>query len=284
MLADLEKDFTVTRDGKQFKELDFNFWGVTFARRPGRFYATLRTGDKTYLMEGDLRTRRLECCTETSSARRSRPIQQRVAYKKWLGGRWRLHVLDLATMKETALAEERPVDDQVEWLDDEHVLYGLSTDIWTVPADGTGSPEKVPVQGSLARRRPELTALRTIFLALACAAVVAGCGSKERPEPPAAAQPAPESSEVPIVRSRFSEIYVTDPAGRKVDRLTKGNGLFARDLSWSATGGIAFSQAPPNDFARLFVVKGDGRGRREVPTAITHLFHPTWSPDARRSP
>ena len=33
-------------------------------------------------------------------------------------------MLDLATMRETPLAEPRSVDDQAEWLDDDRVLYG----------------------------------------------------------------------------------------------------------------------------------------------------------------
>jgi hypothetical protein len=40
------------------------------------------------------------------------------------------------------------VDDQVEWLDDDHVLYGLpgqgskaaETNVWSAPADGSGPP------------------------------------------------------------------------------------------------------------------------------------------------
>ena len=43
----------------------------------------------------------------------------------------------------------RSIDDQVEWLDDGRVVYGLAgegsdaaqTSVWVVPADGTGSPE-----------------------------------------------------------------------------------------------------------------------------------------------
>ena len=45
------------------------------------------------------------------------------------------------------LAETRNVDDQVAWLDDSTIIYGLenadspaSTDTWAVPADGSGAP------------------------------------------------------------------------------------------------------------------------------------------------
>jgi hypothetical protein len=50
-------------------------------------------------------------------------------------------------MEVTTLAETRDVDDQIEWLDDTTVLYGLADDdtpaepdTWQVPADGTGTP------------------------------------------------------------------------------------------------------------------------------------------------
>ena len=141
-VADLEKDFTVTRNGKRMNNVDFNFWGVTFARQPGRFYATLRTGETTYLLEGDLRTRRARVLHENVECPSISPDSTRLAYKKWLGDRWRLHVLNLSTMEETPLADRRPVDDQVEWLDNESVLYGLSADIWTVPANGDGAPRR----------------------------------------------------------------------------------------------------------------------------------------------
>ena len=59
-------------------------------------------------------------------------------------------MIDLGTLRTTPLAEARPVDDQVEWLDDSAILYAipdrsaptpLVTDVWTVPADGSGEPE-----------------------------------------------------------------------------------------------------------------------------------------------
>jgi hypothetical protein len=62
-LANLEQ-FTTFRDGKRFKSIDFNFWGVTFARDSDRFYATLSTRGKTYLVEGNVRARRMRVLTE----------------------------------------------------------------------------------------------------------------------------------------------------------------------------------------------------------------------------
>ncbi|GAA3410762.1 hypothetical protein [Streptosporangium vulgare] len=53
---------------------------------------------------------------------------------------WRLHLLDLATMRETPLAEPASVDDQVAWLDGHTVMYAKGPDVWSVPADGSGTP------------------------------------------------------------------------------------------------------------------------------------------------
>jgi WD40 repeat protein len=139
LVTDLET-FAVTRGGKTIRSADFNFWGVTFAANGDRFYATLATGGKTYLVEGSVETRRLRTLHENVECPSLSPDGTRVAYKKRLGNLWQLSVLDLATMRETPLAETRSVDDQAEWLDDGHVLYGLAGDIWQVRADGRGRP------------------------------------------------------------------------------------------------------------------------------------------------
>ncbi len=139
VLADLEK-FEVTRDGKRFDEIDFNFWGVTFARDERRFYATLSTGGKFYLVEGDVQTRRARVVADGVECPSLSPDETRVAFKRRRGDKWRLHVLELATGRETPLAETRSVDDQVEWLDDDRILYGLIKDVWVVRADGRGEP------------------------------------------------------------------------------------------------------------------------------------------------
>ena len=138
------ESFTTTRDGTVWQSEDFNFWGVTFVPDDSNtFYATLRTGGRTYLVRGDVDKRTLEVLHDNVECPSVSPDGTRVAYKKLsagLIGQWRLHVLDLDTMTETALAETRNIDDQVEWLDDETVLYGDGQHIWSVPSDGGGTP------------------------------------------------------------------------------------------------------------------------------------------------
>jgi hypothetical protein len=149
-IAELE-DFTVTRDGRQVTAVDVNYWGVTFARDSDRFYATLATGGRTYLIQGSVSGRSAHTLHENVECPSLSPDGTRVAYKSRTGSRsrpWRLTVLDLRTMRETPLAERRSIDDQAEWLDNGHVLYGVDGQIWSASADGKGSPRRFAVQAS----------------------------------------------------------------------------------------------------------------------------------------
>jgi hypothetical protein len=143
-IADLEQ-FTVLKGSRQVTAVDVNFWGVTFARDSDRFYATLATGGKTYLIRGSIRERLARVIRENVECPSLSPDGTRIAFKKRTGSTstpWRLSVLDLATMRETPLADERSVDDQVEWLDDGRVLYGVDGAVWMARADGTGQPRR----------------------------------------------------------------------------------------------------------------------------------------------
>ena len=146
-LGNLE-EFAISKDGKRYRSADVNVWGVTFTRDGNSFYATLSSKGQIHLVEGDVAKRELRVLAGDVECPSLSPDETRVAFKKRAGGpgTWRLHVRDLRTGAERTLAEERSVDDQVEWLDDEQVLYGLpregvaETDVWVVPADGSGEP------------------------------------------------------------------------------------------------------------------------------------------------
>lgn len=140
------EEFTVIRDGEEYRAVDLNMWGVTFAGG-NRFYATVASGGRTWLAEGDLADHTLRILREGVECPSLSPDGTRIAYKFKTGGAsWQVHVLDLASGEDVALAETRSVDDQVAWLDDAQVMYGLpregsaQTDVWVVPADGSGTP------------------------------------------------------------------------------------------------------------------------------------------------
>lgn len=153
-IAELET-FEVLRDGRRIDAADFNFWGVTFGRDPNRFYATLGTGGKTFLLEGDVARRELKILRDGVECPSLSPDGKRIAFKQRAGGglgpvRWRVAVLELSDATVRTLSETRNVDDQVMWLDDATVLYGLprkasgsaTTDVWAVRADGGGAPRR----------------------------------------------------------------------------------------------------------------------------------------------
>jgi hypothetical protein len=156
-LADLEQ-FDVVRDKQPFKQIDFNFWGITFEADPNRFYATLGTGGQTFLVHGDVKAKRATILHGSVECPSLSPDGRRIVFKKRQTERgfviWRLALLDLATMRERILdGETRSVDDQVEWADDSRIMYALPDQpaggrisVWMLNVDG-GSATRVIADG-----------------------------------------------------------------------------------------------------------------------------------------
>jgi hypothetical protein len=146
IITDLER-FDVQRDGRRIKAVDFNFWGVTFMPDSRHFYATLGTAGQMYLIRGDVDRRAAEVVRPGVECPSLSPDGTRIAFKKRTASRgWQVAVLDLATAHETVLdAEPRSVDDQVDWLDNQHVLYHQSSrhgaDIWVLRTDNAEAPQ-----------------------------------------------------------------------------------------------------------------------------------------------
>ena len=140
--GNLEK-FQLVADGREVNPVDRNVWGVTFVD-DDTFYATVAAGGSTWLVEGDLAERTLTTVSQDAECPSLSPDGTRVAFKVDVDpGRrveWQIAVQDLATGERTLLeAGPRGLDDQVEWLDDDTVIYGMPradepgvTDTWAV--------------------------------------------------------------------------------------------------------------------------------------------------------
>jgi hypothetical protein len=145
---DLET-FDAMRDGAPLTGTDFNFWGVTFTADSNRFYATLATNGHEYLVRGDVAARRVDVIHDGVECPSVSPDGTHIAFNKKVAPvDWRPGVLDLASGTEIVLPETHNVDDQIEWLDDAHVLYGVRerrvqpvrANVWMLPIDGSGAP------------------------------------------------------------------------------------------------------------------------------------------------
>jgi hypothetical protein len=145
------EDFTTLIDGQNLTAADLNFWGVTFGADDNEFYATAASGAKTWLVRGDLSARTMTSVRENAECPSLSPDGLKVAYKSKVPAgsswRWAIAVLDLATGRESMVGENRNVDDQVEWLDNSTVLYGLArmnapgdSDVWSASIDGNSVP------------------------------------------------------------------------------------------------------------------------------------------------
>jgi hypothetical protein len=152
-LGNLE-EWTLLIDGAPSAPLDRNYWGITFVDDTS-FYATvgMTTIGTTYLVHGDIASKTLTTLAENVECPSLSPDGTRVAFKRVTSGdgptvHWTPAVYDIATGAITELPEPRSIDDQIEWLDDDTILYGMpregsvgDTDVWMLDADGAGEPE-----------------------------------------------------------------------------------------------------------------------------------------------
>ncbi|QES05529.1 hypothetical protein DEJ44_07800 [Streptomyces venezuelae] len=136
----------LTLGGRRHHAPDVNYWGVSFAADDNRFYATVSTGGRTHLVEGDMRGWSARALRENVECPSLSPDGTRLAFKKRVSDGpdepWRLYVYELATGREHAVAERRGIDDQALWTDGDTLAYGYGGGVWTVPADGTGAPRQ----------------------------------------------------------------------------------------------------------------------------------------------
>lgn len=153
-LGNLEK-FEISRRGKAYRATDVNVWGVTFPASGSTFYATIMTGGKRYLAEGRVDRRTIAMVDVAAECPSLSPSGKLLAYKSATSSTtWEVRVRRLADGSEAVVRTSRSVDDQIEWLDDDHVLFGLAppgggptADVWVAPADGS-RPAELLIRGA----------------------------------------------------------------------------------------------------------------------------------------
>ncbi len=120
--ANLESDFA-TFDGELRNENpDRNYWGVTFVDND-HFYATMGSEGTTSIVEGRISNSRIDVRFENASCPEISPDGSTIVAKEQRGDQFRLIAIDVATGDRRDLGETMMVDDQVEFLDGDTILY-----------------------------------------------------------------------------------------------------------------------------------------------------------------
>ena len=120
--ANLETDFLTTDDGVRIENPDRNYWGVTFVDSD-HFYATMGTEGTTSIVEGRISNSTIEVRYENASCPEVSPDGSTIVAKELRGDRFQLVAIDVASGERRDLGETMMVDDQVEFLDDDTILY-----------------------------------------------------------------------------------------------------------------------------------------------------------------
>lgn len=145
------QEFTILIDGKELSAVDRNVWGVSFLSE-NEFFATVASGGKTWLVAGNLHERTLISVTTNSECPSVSPDKTRVAYKKLRPGpgpvHWDIAVLDLDSKEEQQITLDQGFDDQLEWLDDQTLLFGQprkgaigDSDVYSIRAEAAAQPQ-----------------------------------------------------------------------------------------------------------------------------------------------
>lgn len=129
--------FHVDGSARRYTTDRFQYWGVSFGDQD-RFWVTGYFDDETgpEIMIGDVATMTLEPAGHFGSCPSVSPDGATVVFKKTrAAGGFVLVALDIESGTETVVGETRSVNDQVEWIDNDTIIYALH------PDEGPGAEE-----------------------------------------------------------------------------------------------------------------------------------------------
>lgn len=159
--------FEVLDDDDRYSAADRQFWGLSFDGNDD-FWITGFFGEEPEIMQGTLSRRTLSPTGMRGSCPSLSPDGSTLVFKETQpDGTFQLTAVDLATERRWPLGETRSVDDQVEWLDDDTILYAVHPegtegidvqpqfDIWMLDIAEGSEPELfLPAADSPAVIRP----------------------------------------------------------------------------------------------------------------------------------
>ena len=118
--------FTIDSGEARFNNLNPQYWGITFAADEDEIYLTGFFGDRPEVMHGTLNNMVIEPTGWVGSCPSLSPDGKTLVFKEMTADNsFELVAVDLETNTKHKLGETRSVDDQVEWLDNDTILYAL---------------------------------------------------------------------------------------------------------------------------------------------------------------
>ena len=158
--ANLETIFTTfDLNGEVINDDERNFWGVTFVDSD-RFYATVGVGENTSIVEGTISNSTMNVVHENATCPEISPDGSTLVVKERTEGDFfQLVAIDVATGNRRNLPETRSVEDQVEFLDNNTIIYGLPNesegteaqpawDVWSLDLNGGPAQLIIPFADS----------------------------------------------------------------------------------------------------------------------------------------
>jgi len=145
------EDFSYTKSNSRFGDIAGDFWGVTFTPE-NDFYATFGIDDQIEIIKGSIEDKEIEPTGILGSCPSVSPDGKTMVYKKMVDNEFQLVAIDLETNVTTEIGEISNIDDQVEWLDNDTILYALHTneiaedvqpefDIWSIDIAAGSEPK-----------------------------------------------------------------------------------------------------------------------------------------------